>query len=55
MNFIALKMLTGDRAKYLGLIFTIAFASFLIAHQASIFASVMDRTRSQVKDAIWGK
>jgi putative ABC transport system permease protein len=52
MNFVALKMLTGDRAKYLGLI---AFASFLIAHQASIFAGVMDRTRSQVKDVIWGK
>lgn len=50
MNFVALKMLTGDRAKYLGLIFTIAFASFLIAHQASIFAGVMDRTRSQIKD-----
>ena len=28
MNFIALKMLTGDRAKYLGLIFTIAFCTF---------------------------
>ena len=55
MNFVALKMLTGDRAKYVGLIFTIAFASFLIAHQASIFAGVMDRTRGQVKDAIWGK
>ena len=25
MNFVAWKMLTGDRAKYLGLIFTIAF------------------------------
>jgi putative ABC transport system permease protein len=50
MNFVAWKMLTGDRAKYLGLIFTIAFASFLIAHQASIFAGVMDRTRSQIKD-----
>jgi putative ABC transport system permease protein len=50
MNFVALKMLTGDRAKYLGLIFTVAFASFLMAHQASIFAGVMDRTRSQIKD-----
>lgn len=50
MNFVALKMLTGDRAKYLGLIFTVAFSSFLIAHQASIFAGIMDRTRSQIKD-----
>jgi putative ABC transport system permease protein len=50
MNFVALKMLTGDRAKYLGLIFTVAFSSFLIAHQCSIFAGIMDRTRSQIKD-----
>jgi putative ABC transport system permease protein len=50
MNFVALKMLTGDRAKYLGLIFAIAFSSFLIAHQASIFAGIMDRTRSQIQD-----
>jgi putative ABC transport system permease protein len=50
MNFVALKMLTGDRAKYLGLIFAIAFSSFLIAHQSSIFSGIMDRTRSQIKD-----
>jgi putative ABC transport system permease protein len=43
-------MLTGDRAKYLGLIFAIAFSSFLIAHQSSIFGGIMDRTRSQIKD-----
>src|SRR6266542_1968310 len=35
MNFIALKMLTGDRAKYLGLIFAIAFATFLLENQTS--------------------
>src|SRR5438093_6127179 len=50
MNFVALKMLTGDRAKYLGLIFAVAFSSFLIAHQSSIFTGIMDRTRSQIKD-----
>jgi putative ABC transport system permease protein len=50
MNFVALKMLTGDRIKYLRLIFTIAFASFLIGHQASILAGTVDLTRSQVKD-----
>ncbi len=50
MNFVALKMLTGDRAKYLGLIFAIAFSSFLMAHQASIFAGIMNRTRSQILD-----
>jgi hypothetical protein len=31
MNFIALKLLTRDRAKYLRLIFAIAFSSFLLA------------------------
>lgn len=52
MNFVALKMLTGDRAKYLGLIFTIAFASFLLANQSSIFAGIMKRTASQVIDVV---
>ena len=47
MNFVAWRMLTGDRAKYLGLIFSIAFATFLIAQQASIFAGLMLRTASQ--------
>src|SRR5215813_13365362 len=41
MNFVAIKMLTGDRAKYLGLIFAIAFASFLLENQSSIFAGVV--------------
>jgi putative ABC transport system permease protein len=52
MNFIALRMLTGDRAKYLGLVFTIAFASFLLANQISIFAGVIKRTASQVLDVV---
>jgi putative ABC transport system permease protein len=50
MNFVALKMLTGDKAKYLGLIFTVAFASFLLANQSSIFAGIMKRTASQILD-----
>lgn len=50
MNFVALRMLTGDRAKYLGLIFAIAFSSFLIAQQGSLFAGLMNRTRSQILD-----
>jgi putative ABC transport system permease protein len=50
MNFVALRMLTGDRAKYLGLVFTISFASMLMAHQASIFAGLMWRTTSQIQD-----
>jgi putative ABC transport system permease protein len=50
MNWVALQMLTGDKAKYLGLIFTIAFSSFLIAQQLSIFSGIMNRTRSQIID-----
>ncbi len=57
MNFIALQMLIGDRAKYLGLIFAVAFSTFLMSQQSSIFVGVMDRTTSQIKDvkdaAIW--
>jgi putative ABC transport system permease protein len=50
MNFVAWQMLTTDRAKYLGLIFAIAFSTFLMSHQASIFFGLMDRTRSQIAD-----
>jgi putative ABC transport system permease protein len=57
MNFVALKMLTGDRAKYLALIFAIAFSTFLLENQASIFAGILLRTGSQIRDvsdaAIW--
>jgi putative ABC transport system permease protein len=50
VNFIALKMLTGDRAKYLGLIFAIAFCTFLLENQTSIFAGILRRTGSQILD-----
>jgi putative ABC transport system permease protein len=50
MNWLALRMLTGDRAKYTGLIFAISFSAFLITQQASIFGGLMNRTRSQILD-----
>src|SRR5262245_3673299 len=50
MNWVVLQMLMGDRAKYLVLIFTIVFSSFLIGQQLSIFCRIMDRTRSQLLD-----
>jgi putative ABC transport system permease protein len=50
MNWVALKMLTGDRAKYLGIIFGIAFATLLMMQQISIFAGIMKRTGSQILD-----
>ncbi|MCF6150387.1 MAG: FtsX-like permease family protein [Candidatus Kuenenia sp.] len=50
MNFIALKMLMGNRAKYLGIIFGLAFASLLITQQSSIFVGLMTRTYSFLTD-----
>jgi putative ABC transport system permease protein len=50
MGWVALKMLTGDRAKYLGLVFGVAFASMLMSHQVSIFCGLMLRTASQILD-----
>lgn len=50
MNFVALRMLFGDRPKYLGLIFAFAFSTFLLQNQMSIFAGIMKRTGSQVLD-----
>jgi len=50
MNFVALRMLTGDRAKYFGLVFAIAFCTFLLENQTSIFANIMKRTASQILD-----
>jgi len=50
VSFVAMKMLTGDRSKYVGLIFAISVASMLMAHQASIFAGIMWRTTSRIQD-----
>ncbi len=50
MNFVALRMLTGDRAKYFGLVFAIAFCTFLLENQTTIFASILKRTASQILD-----
>jgi putative ABC transport system permease protein len=50
MNFVALRMLTGDRAKYLGLVFAIAFCTFLLENQTSIFAGILSRTGNQILD-----
>ncbi len=50
MNFVAWKMLLHDRAKYLGLVFAIAFSTFLLENQTSIFAGILKRTASQILD-----
>ncbi|MFM1801829.1 MAG: hypothetical protein RJA81_1181 [Planctomycetota bacterium] len=50
MGWIALKMLTGDRAKFIGIVFGIAFAAALIMQQGSIFWGLMLRTCAQIYD-----
>jgi len=50
MSWVALKMLTGNRGKYLGIILGVTFASLLIAQQSSIFCGLMLLTTSQIKD-----
>jgi putative ABC transport system permease protein len=50
MDGIALKMLFGDRAKYFGLVFGIAFSTMLMSNQVAIFTGLMLRTASQVLD-----
>lgn len=50
MNWVAFRMLTGDRGKYLGLIFGVAFATLLMSQQVSIFMGIIGRTASQISD-----
>ena len=50
MNLIALKMLVGDRAKYLGIIMGLTFASLLITQQLAIFFGLMARSYGAITD-----
>lgn len=57
MSWIAIRMLIGDTAKYLGMIFGVAFSVLLIAQQSSIFLGLLSRSAAavtEVRDAdIW--
>lgn len=48
MTWIALRMLTGDRQKFIGLIFGIAFSTLLITQQLTIFVNLIQRGSSAV-------
>jgi putative ABC transport system permease protein len=50
MYRIALRMLIGDRSKYLGLIFGVSFATTLMTQQVSIFMGIIARTGNAVLD-----
>ncbi len=45
-----MKMLIGDRLKYIGLIVALSFASFIISQQGAIFIGIMMRTYSFLRD-----
>lgn len=50
MKRIAIKMLVGDRAKYLAMIMGVVFASMLITQQEAIFCGIMARTIGVITD-----
>lgn len=50
MSWIALKMLTGDTAKFFGIVLGLTFAALLITQQGSIFCGLMLRTSAQIAD-----
>jgi putative ABC transport system permease protein len=50
MNHIALKMLMGDKGKYLGIIMGLTFASLIMTQQPAIFVGLMARTYSFISD-----
>jgi len=50
VNFVALRMLLGDKLKYLGLIVGISFASMLITQQAGILVGLAHQTGAFIRD-----
>ena len=50
MYLYALKMLINERAKYIGIVMGLTFASFIIVQQASIFIGLMLRTVGFIHD-----
>lgn len=50
MNLIAIKMLVGDRIKYIGMIVGVVIAAFLMNQQLSIFWGLMSRTYGFISD-----
>jgi len=50
VNFVALRMLIGDKARYIGIVIGLTFASLLITQQSAIFAGLMTRTFGTITD-----
>ena len=54
MTLVAIKMLLGDRMKYLALVAGLAFAALLITQQAAIFAGYALQTTAWIRDTSQG-
>jgi len=50
MMFYALKMLIGDRVKYIGIVLGLCFASFIIIQQSAILVGIVNRTTGLITD-----
>lgn len=50
MLLYAIKMLIGDRAKYISIVIGLSFASFIISQQSAILVGIMKRTYGFVTD-----
>jgi len=46
----ALKMLIGDKVKYIGIVLGLCFASFIITQQAAILVGIVNRTYGLITD-----
>ena len=50
MLLIAIKMLVGDKTKYLGIVIGLCFASFIISQQSAILVGIVNRTFGFITD-----
>lgn len=50
MNRLALDMLIGDRARYLGIVLGVAVAAFLIAQQLAMLNGILDRITATIRN-----
>jgi putative ABC transport system permease protein len=54
MDYVAIKMLFGDKLKYFGLLLGVAFAAMLITQQAAILTGLTNQTGAFIRDTAQG-
>jgi putative ABC transport system permease protein len=50
VNWVAIRMLTGDRIKFIGLVFGVAFSTLLITQQLTVFVNLLIRGSVAVEE-----